>query len=79
MHVPLKMLATGATIALAVPGAALASGQSASKVRSKGEKSCRAELKKDGAKKFESKFKSSSTKAAMGRCVSAYEKAHKKG
>lgn len=79
MHVPVKLLATGATMALAVPGAALATGTSTSSVRAKAEKVCRAELKKDGKKKFESKFKSKTSKAAMGKCVSAYEKAHKKG
>jgi hypothetical protein len=64
---------------MAVPGVAIATSHSSSSLRSKAEKVCRAELKKEGAKKFEAKFKSKTAKAAMGKCVSAYEKAHKKG
>ena len=79
MHVPVKVLASGATLALAVPGAAMATSHTTSTVKAKAEKVCRAELKKDGKKKFDAKFKSKTSKAAMGKCVSAYEKAHKKG
>jgi hypothetical protein len=72
---PRQTVAALAAAALAVtPAAALAAPKKTS-VHAKAVAVCKAELKKQGKKKFDAKW---GKKNAQGKCVSAYVKAHSK-
>jgi hypothetical protein len=64
-----------AALALVSMPAGAGAATHSSSLKGKAEKYCRALEKKDGKAKFDKKY---GKKNAMGKCVSAYEKAHKK-
>jgi hypothetical protein len=72
-----RVVASVAALSLAVtPAAAIASTHHTnSSLRKQAEKYCRAQEKKMGKAKFTKKY---GPKNAMGKCVSTYEKKHKK-
>jgi hypothetical protein len=77
MQMSRKLAAVATTAALAaVPIASASAASSPTPALQKAAKAaCKAQLKKGGAKKFAAKW---GHKNAMGKCVSAYEKAHSK-
>jgi len=71
-----RVVASVAALSLAVaPAGALAATHTNSSLRKQAEKHCRAQEKKLGKAKFTKKY---GPKNAMGKCVSTYEKKHKK-
>jgi hypothetical protein len=75
MSVSRRTVGALAAAALAIsPAGAFAATHHTTSLHSRAEKACKAALKKDGKKKFDAKYGS---KNALGKCVSAYEKAHK--
>jgi hypothetical protein len=72
-----RIAVSAAALSLAItPAAAVAATHhSSSSLRKKAEKYCRAQEKKLGKHKFTKKY---GPKNAMGKCVSTYEKKHKK-
>jgi hypothetical protein len=71
-----RAVASLAALSLAVtPAAALAATHTNSSLRKQAEKYCRAQDKSLGKAKFTKKY---GPKNAMGKCVSTYEKKHKK-
>ena len=73
MNTYTKLVACLVAASFAATPVAMASTHSSPKSRA--EKYCRALLRKDGHKRFEKKYGKTH---AMGKCVSAYEKAHSK-
>jgi hypothetical protein len=76
MSAPRRAVAALAAAALTVsPAAALAASKKSTTVHTKAVAVCKAQLKKEGKKKFDAKW---GKKNALGKCVSAYVKAHSK-
>jgi hypothetical protein len=72
-----RKIAAVATVSalLAVPVAGAGAATTPPALQKAAKAHCKALLKKEGTKKFDAKY---GKKNAMGKCVSAYEKAHSK-